>query len=274
MKNFMLFDLVGCVFLLIELLIMYFYLKKKVKANLKLILFDIILVYILSCFVFLGLTFFYKFQILSFVVGALAIPILGFFACMFRFYRSPHRQVSDDPETICSPCDGNVIYIKKLENNQTPISIKNGRVSKLDEIIKTDLVSEPCWLIGINMTPFDVHKNCSPIDGKILLNEHFNGKFMSLKEAESDFQNERNTFVIENNNLKVGVVLIASKLVRRIVSYVNIGDVVKKGEWIGIIKFGSQVDVILPLDSIIKVKLGQQVYAKSTIIAANKTKFK
>lgn len=186
---------------------------------------------------------------------------------MIRFWRTPIRKINSVEHDIVSPADGNIIYVKKIENNEIPISIKGKSLSKLSELTKTDLLKTPCWLIGINMTPFDVHKNCSPIDGIIILNEHFDGKFLSLKDPISISDNERNTYVINNGELKVGVVQIASKRVRRIDTYVKVGEKVKKGDWLGMIRFGSQVDVILPYQSSIKISYGEQVYAGISIIA-------
>ncbi|MCB0677542.1 MAG: phosphatidylserine decarboxylase, partial [Saprospiraceae bacterium] len=148
-----------------------------------------------------------------------------------------------------------------------PVSIKGNRYSRLEELTKTDLLDKPCWLVGINMTPFDVHKNCAPIDGKVVLNQHFDGKFLSLKEGEALAENERNTYVIQNPQLKVGVVQIASRLVRRIDSYVQTGADLQQGDWLGMIRFGSQVDVILPIDYEINVQLKDQIYAGTTILA-------
>jgi len=80
-------------------------------------------------------------------------------------------------------------------------------------------------------------------------------------------ENERHTYVIENKLCRVGVVQIASKRVKRIDSYVKQGDAVKQGEWLGMIRFGSQVDVFLPLEAKINIELRQQVYAAKTILA-------
>jgi len=186
---------------------------------------------------------------------------------MIRFWRTPKRKIKAQSNEVVSPADGNVIYIKKVESGETPVSIKGKKLSKLDEITKTNLLTTPCWLIGINMTPFDVHKNCSPIDGEIIFNQHTQGKFLSLKLAESEAENERNTFIIQNDKIRVGVVQIASKLVRRIDTYKTKGTAVKKGEWIGMIRFGSQVDILLPIKAKIKLTIEQQTYAGKTIIA-------
>jgi phosphatidylserine decarboxylase len=195
-------------------------------------------------------------------------PGLAFAYTMIRFWRTPVRKVTAKENEIISPADGNIIYIKKIEAGDVPVSVKNGKSFRLNELTKTDLLNTPCWLIGINMTPFDVHKNCSPIDGNIALTAHFEGKFLSLKEADALVENERNTYVIENNRLKIGVVQIASRLVKRIDVYVKQGQTVKRGDWIGMIRFGSQVDVILPIAYEPCISLGQQVYAATSVIAS------
>lgn len=187
---------------------------------------------------------------------------------MIRFWHTPKRVVTAGPNEIISPADGNVLYIKQIESGETPISVKNGKLNHLEELTKTNLLTSPCWLIGINMTPWDVHKNCAPINGKVILNKHTKGAFLSLKLFDALTMNERNTYVIENEQLTVGVVQIASKGVRRIDSYVKEGEFVKRGEWLGMIRFGSQVDIIIPYNSQVSIKVGQQIYAAKTVIAS------
>lgn len=169
---------------------------------------------------------------------------------------------------IISSADGRVIYIKKIASGEVPVSVKNGRKATLTEITKTGILDYPCWLIGIEMTPFDVHRNGAPVDGKIILNHHIDGEFRSLKDSEALAHNERNTMVFQmENGMKVGIVQTASRMVRRIVTYVQEGEGVKKGDWVGMIKFGSQVDMIIPASSKVCVELGQQVYVQETVIA-------
>jgi phosphatidylserine decarboxylase len=186
---------------------------------------------------------------------------------MIRFWRIPVRHSNSDPDSILSPADGKIIYIKQIETDQEAISVKKGRISRLAELTKTNLLTAPCWLIGINMTPFDVHKNAAPISGKIVLNLSRRGKFLSLKSPVSETENERHTLVIQNDKVQVGIVQIASRLVRRIDNYVKEGQMIGRGDWYGMIRFGSQVDLIIPSDFIIKVSLGNQVFAAKTIIA-------
>jgi phosphatidylserine decarboxylase len=196
--------------------------------------------------------------------------IVLFFTLIFiflRFYRTPKRKIIANPNMIVSPADGNIIYIRRIEKGEIPVAVKGNVNSRLEELTKTPLLDESKWLIGINMTPLDVHKNCAPISGIISLNQHFNGRFLSLKDKHSITENERNTYVIQGRNIRVGVIQIASRLVRRIDTYVKEGDCVDQGDWIGMIRFGSQVDLILPEKCEILVREGDQIYARSTVIA-------
>ena len=205
----------------------------------------------------------------SIVVPVLTIIIIICIA-LWRFYRDPKRTIKAGKDDIVCPADGQIIYIKKLDKNEMPFSVKGKNISKLEEITKTNILDEPCYLIGIVMTVFDVHVNRAPIEGRAILVKHINGKFLSLKLGESDIENERCTIVVENERDKVGTVLIASKRVRRIVSFVKEGQVLEKGQRIGIIKFGSQVDLIIPQKYKVSSKIGEQVFAGKTIIASLK----
>lgn len=275
MQNQNLIILLLFIFIVFSSTLMYLYLHKKTRMNLRFVYIDNIYVIILSfllayisySFLFSLFNVYLRF-ILSIIVGGILVIGIGYTITMIRFWRTPKRKIIATDNEIVSPADGNVIYIKKIEANTLPVSIKNGKLNNISELTKTDLLQTPCWLIGINMTPWDVHKNCAPVNGKIILNQHTKGIFLSLKKFESNIENERNTYVIENEKLSIGVVQIASKGVRRIDSYVSEGDSVQKGEWLGMIRFGSQVDVILPIHCTVKIELGQQIYAAKTIIAS------
>ena len=202
----------------------------------------------------------------GFILICLVI-FIAFIFTMIRFWRVPRRKVKANSGQIISPADGRVIYIKKLPGGEFPEPVKGRLASRLPELAETAILTSGVWHLGINMTPFDVHKNCAPVSGRIILNSHFNGKFLSLKNEASQNENERNTYVIANEDVNVGVIQIASRLVRRIDSYVKVGDDVKQGDWIGMIRFGSQVDVIIPDNHRILVEVGEQIYAAKTIIA-------
>jgi phosphatidylserine decarboxylase len=155
-----------------------------------------------------------------------------------------------------------------VAGGETLISTKGDKEFKINELSKIEMIKAPCWLVGITMTLFDVHYIRSPIGGEIVLNKYTKGKFMSLKMAGSEVENERNTVVIENSKYRIAVVEIASRRVRGIRTYVNKGQTVQMGQRIGMITFGSQTDVILPIQAPPRVCVGQWVYGGKTIIAA------
>jgi phosphatidylserine decarboxylase len=147
---------------------------------------------------------------------------------------------------VLSAADGRVIYIKKIDAGQVPVSEKNGRQFSLDEFAGTKALGSSGYLVGTAMTYLDVHVNRAPVAGKVRLLKHIGGLFDSLKHPESIFQNERVSTVIETSGMTIGVVQIASRMVRNIVPLIREGEFVQQGQRIGKIRFGSQVDLILP----------------------------
>ena len=205
---------------------------------------------------------------MPFITGGIVL-LLFYFLYRYRFYRDPKRIIPGDKNDIVSGADGRVIYVRELEKNQIPFSVKKLKISKIEEITKTDILKQPCYLIGIAMTLFDVHMNRSPIDGQVKLVKHTPGEgpTLGLNTPISTTQNERNTVVIEREDgLMAGIVQIAAKRVDRCIITSREGEFVKRGEIIGKIRWGSQLDMIIPRDCTILVREGQQVYAGSTII--------
>ncbi len=185
----------------------------------------------------------------------------------YKFFLNPRRLQQVDENEFISPADGRIIYIKELEVNQLPVSVKKTRLSRIEEITKTDILKQPCYLIGIMMTLFDVHINRAPSSGDVVMVKHTPGSYLSLKSPESTFVNERNTIVFrKSNGIMVGVVQIASRFIRRCICSVKEGDSVRAGEVIGRITWGSQVDLIIPRNCDIFVREGEQVYAGKSII--------
>ena len=262
------------ILLLIEIIVLstclYVFVHRKTHISLSYLYKDNVLNIALVVAVGCGLL-----QVLPVWIMAISLPIVvGICAVILfviRFYRKPFWRVgakNAKPNQIISSADGRVIYIKKIASGEVPVSVKNGRTATLIEIAKTGILDYPCWLIGIEMTPFDVHRNGAPVDGEIILNHHIDGEFRSLKDSEALAHNERNTMVFKmEDGSKVGIVQTASRMVRRIVTYVQEGECVKKGDWVGMIKFGSQVDMIIPANSKVCVEVGQQVYVCETVIA-------
>jgi phosphatidylserine decarboxylase len=188
---------------------------------------------------------------------------------LWRFFRDPERIPPEDRNTILSPSDGKVIYVKRIEKGRIPYSEKKGRKFSLNDFTQSDVLPSDGYLIGISMNFLNVHVNRAPIDGKISFVKHIKGSYISLKRKEALTQNERALTVIDNGNFKVGIVQIASRLVRKIVLYLREGNEISRGERMGMIRFGSQVDLILPsLPSLhIEIKPGDNVKAGVSIVA-------
>jgi len=207
---------------------------------------------------FLNLSFV---QILVFQI--LMVLSLSGSLLLWRFFRDPERKPPQDHNTILSPADGQIIYIKKIEAGEIPISDKNGRSIPLHDFFQSNLLSETGTLIGISMNFLDVHINRAPLDGKIDLLKHIKGLFLSLKKREAVVRNERVLTIIDNGRFKIGIVQIASRLVRKIVPYVREGQEVRKGQRIGMIRFGSQVDLYLPDVPSLRIRVGRNSKVKA-----------
>jgi phosphatidylserine decarboxylase len=199
-------------------------------------------------------------------------PVIGF--CLFvllffyRFFRNPVRRITSDPDEFVSPADGRVIYIKELEKGQIPVSVKKYRLAQISEITKTSIPEQPCYLIGIAMTLFDVHMNRAPIGGRVILVRHTPGDYLGLNKPESTVVNERNTIVIQREDgVMAAVVQIAARYVRRCIISAEEGETVEHGAIIGRIRWGSQADLIIPRNCEIMIREGEQVYAGKTVIA-------
>lgn len=187
---------------------------------------------------------------------------------LFLFFRDPKRFPPDIPNSIVSPADGTVIYIKKVSVGSLLESEKNGRILIYDELRKSNLAKTELWQIGISLLFTDVHINRSPITGQVILLNHRPGKFLSLRDENAINVNERQTIVIENERITIGLVQIASRLVRRIESYILESQELSVGQKIGMIKFGSQVDLFIPIEKVkdVNVKVGEYIVAGETLI--------
>ena len=194
--------------------------------------------------------------------------IISICMILWHFYRDPERRPTEQKNVILSPADGTIRYIKKVEQGEILFSIKQRHKYRLDTIIKSQLLKDGSYLIGVEMHILNVHVNRAPISGKIILQQPSKGKFLSLRNIQSVFQNKRVTTVLDQGGFQIGMVQIASRLVRRIVSYHQEGAWIQKGQRIGMIKFGSQVDVLLPklADLDIRVQEGEKVKAGETIL--------
>ena len=200
-------------------------------------------------------------------ISGFLILFLFILLFLFRFFRNPKRLIPGDSNDFVSPADGRIIYIKELEENQIPVTVKKKQIANISEITKTDILKQPCYLIGIAITLFDVHFNRTPIDGELILIQHTPGTSIGLNTPESTLTNERMTSVIKRKDgVMVGVVQIAARGVNRCIVLNNKGDSLDRGQIFGKIRWGSQTDLVIPRNCEILVREGEQVYAGKTII--------
>jgi phosphatidylserine decarboxylase len=186
-----------------------------------------------------------------------------------RFFRDPDRTPPDQPDAVVSPADGEVIYVRRSAQGELPVSTKNGRNYSVEDLVRTPLAAQEAVVVGISLSFLDVHVNRSPIAGEVIGAQRYPGLFGSLRRQEMAFENERATILIRGRDLQVAVVLIASRLVRQIVMFVRDGQRVAMAERVGVIRFGSQVDLVLPArpDLTITVRPGDRVTAGETVVA-------
>lgn len=204
------------------------------------------------------------------VLGQMFLAVaVALFVILRRFWRDPERVPSETDRVVLSAADGEVAYIWRLAEDTATVVRKGEKNYRLDELTGTKLASGPVLVIGVSMSLLDVHVNRCPIPGRVKLIRHIPGKFMSLRRDEAPFVNERATTVIEGDSLIVGVVQIASRLVRCVQNYLKVDEAVDAGQRLGMIRFGSLVAMIIPdrADVRIEVTPGDYVWAGTSILA-------
>jgi phosphatidylserine decarboxylase len=203
------------------------------------------------------------------LIGA-ALTFLGAFGLLaYRFYRDPDRVPPAGSHLVVSPADGEIVYVKRSCDGRLPVASKRGHQVALEELTRTRVHDGESIVVGIGMSFLDVHVNRAPIAGRVRLRRHFPGQFGSLRHPEMVFENERATTLIAGREFEVAVVQIASRLVRQIAAYVREGDDVQLGQRIGVIRLGSQVDLVLPSRPGLRlcVHPGDHVQAGTTVVA-------
>lgn len=202
------------------------------------------------------------------------------------FYRDPERSITRGDDVILSPADGRIMYVRPVKAGEVT-SDKKGRKIKISELAKTELAETEGWLLGIYMTPFDVHFNRAPIDGEIkTVHYHRTGmnlpmvdlweyvnftvfrKAVDMFAAPFHLENERLTLQIRNGNATCVLILIADQFVNKITRFFEEAQQVRMGDRIAFIERGSQTDLFIPYERLsFKVRPGDQVYAGTTILA-------
>lgn len=174
---------------------------------------------------------------------------IGFMIFFLQFFRNPRRKVPDLPDSLISPADGKVVVIEK--------------------VFEKRFFNKEMWQVSIFMSPFNVHVNRVPFDGKVILSKYHKGKYLVAFHPKSSELNESTTVVYEHgtSGQQVMVRQIAGAVARRIICYMKDGMEVKAGDEMGFIKFGSRADIFLPLEANIKVSLGDVCVGSITEIA-------
>lgn len=187
-------------------------------------------------------------------------PLMALSGGVFAFFRDPERVVPQDERAIVSPADGQVSLIAEVEPPPELVA---------DDAAGTPgLPAGPVTRISIFMSVFDVHINRSPVGGVIQRLIYMPGKFMNADLDKASEENERQHILVERSDgTLIGFTQIAGLVARRIVPFVKPGDTVAVGQRVGLIRFGSRVDVYLPAGTGSKVLMGQKVIAGETILA-------
>jgi len=202
-------------------------------------------------------------------IAGLQAGVFTLIAILILFFRNPERIPPVGEGILVSPADGVVKYIKEIQSQEFLFALKNRKTIPLSEFAGFDILANGGTQIGIGMTLLDVHVNRSPITGRISYLRRIPGTFASLKKLSSLLENERIVAMIEGQTIKIGIVLIASRLVRRICAYVSEGQYVGIGQRLGMIRFGSQVDVLVPKSTALKINIkpGDKVRAGVSVLA-------
>jgi phosphatidylserine decarboxylase len=187
-------------------------------------------------------------------------PLLMLSAGIFAFFRDPERVVPQGDDLVLSPADGMVTMICQ--------TVPPPELQGADATGAPGLGSEPLTRISIFMSVFDVHINRAPVGGTVRRVVYLPGKFLNADLDKASEENERQHVLIERpDGRPIGCTQIAGLVARRIVPFIKPGDIVAAGQRIGLIRFGSRVDVYLPVGTDSKVLLGQTVIAGETILA-------
>ena len=184
-------------------------------------------------------------------IAKTALLVLSVFLISFTlyFFRDPLRNIPTDLKDgdVLSPADGKVMMIEEVEENE--------------------FLKAPAKVIGIFLSPLNVHVNRVPITGVVKFYQYIKGEFIAAYDHNSADKNERTVIGIEGEKFKVLFKQITGFVARRIVCELRVGDKVKRGDTFGMIKFGSRTDVILPANAIIKVSVNQKVTGGITLLA-------
>ena len=184
------------------------------------------------------------FPLLSWLIFFVTLFLLLF---LISFFRIPNRILTINDGQIIAPADGKVVVI--------------------EETVDEEYFKEKRLQVSVFMSPANVHVNRNPISGEVVYNQYHKGKYLVAWHPKSSTENERHSIVIKKGNTEILVKQIAGALAKRIENYLQVGQQVKQTEEMGFIKFGSRVDMLLPVGTKINVQLNQVVEGGVTVIA-------
>lgn len=212
------------------------------KEGYPTIAWTVIIVVILNLLSFYFLSF--EMPVLTALISVVTIVLLLF---IISFFRIPNRQLTRNENAIVAPADGTVVAIEEVQ---------------ADEYFTDRRIQ-----VSIFMSPLNVHVNRNPVDGDVTYSQYHKGKYLVAWHPKSSTENERHTVVYRKDGKEVLTKQIAGALAKRIVNYLKAGQQVKQAEEMGFIKFGSRVDLLLPLDARVKVKIGDKPKGGVTVVA-------
>ncbi|WP_423142207.1 phosphatidylserine decarboxylase [Parablastomonas sp. CN1-191] len=190
----------------------------------------------------------------------LAWPMGGLVLCILAFFRDPRRVTPQGDKFVVAPADGLITLIQQVPPPRE-LSVEDGSGIP-------GLGTEPVTRISIFMSVFDVHINRAPVGGTVRRVVYIPGKFLNADLDKASEDNERQHFLVDRGDgVSIGFTQIAGLVARRIVPFVKPGDIIAAGQRVGLIRFGSRVDVYLPAGTEPKVLLGQKTVAGETILA-------
>lgn len=184
---------------------------------------------------------------ISCVFGWWSLPFWLVAAFVIQFFRDPARETPMQADTLVSPADGRIVVVEKTQDPYRQC-----------EALK----------ISVFMNVFNVHSNRAPMEGTVERVEYFAGSFVNADLDKASLENERNAVLLKTDNGRdITFVQVAGLVARRILCYSQVGDRLYRGQRYGFIRFGSRVDVYLPIDAQAKVTVGQKVSASTTVLA-------
>ncbi|MBS1620384.1 MAG: phosphatidylserine decarboxylase family protein [Bacteroidetes bacterium] len=212
------------------------------KEGYKTIAWTVLVFGIINLFSFYVLSL--NFPVISWIIFIVTLVLLLF---MISFFRVPKRMLTIKADSIIAPADGKVVVIEEIQE---------------DEYFKDKRIQ-----VSVFMSPLNVHLNRNPVSGNIMYSRYHKGKYLVAWHPKSSTENERHSVVYSCSGKEILVKQIAGAMAKRIVNYLQAGQKVEQTAEMGFIKLGSRVDLLLPLDTKIQVKIGDKVKGGVTVIA-------